>query len=140
MYIALYISTAVDLLTLGTAGATSSEGTSEEMAVSEPQREGEEEERQREGEGEEESRGEEMESQSAAVAAVEATGEELTTPMEESPSSGSSVQGSISDITNLAPPLLTPSVQEQPHQEPTASPVPSPGRSLCVYAVKICVQ
>lgn len=116
--------------TIGAAGATSSEGTSEEMAVSEPQREGEEEERQREG-GEEENTGEKMESQSTSVAV------ELTTPMEESPSSGSSVQASLGD---LVPPLPPASTQEQPQQEPAASPVPSPGQSKCVYAVKMCVQ
>lgn len=124
--------------TVGAAGATSSEGTSEEMAVSEPQREGEEEERRREEEGEEENReGEEMESQSASIAVVEATGEELTAPMEESPSSGSSVQASLGD---LVPPLPTPTTQEQPQQVSGASPVLSPGQSKCVYAVKICVQ
>lgn len=53
--------------TQGDAGATSSEGTSGEMAVSEPQRE-------REEGGE--SREEEMDSQSASVAVV-ATGEEF---------------------------------------------------------------
>ena len=124
---------------VGATGATSSEGTSGEMAVSEPpQREGEEGERQREGE---ENRGEEMESQSgAAVSVVEATGgEELTTPMEEGPpSSTGSIQatgsgGGGGDETTT--PLLTPHVQEQPQQESAATPVPSPGQSTH-YCIK----
>lgn len=101
---------------LGDAGATSSEGTSGEMTVSEPQREREE---------VVESRGEEMESQSASVM-VEVTGEELTTPMEE----GSSLSGSDA-ITGLAPPptqLLDSPVQEEPQLESSSSPVPSPGQ------------
>ena len=146
-------------------GAASSEGTSGEMAVSsEPQREaGEEAERQREGEREEgkgredepegqreEDAGrdpdeEEMESQSAAAAAVSvvaATGEELSTPMEEGPttgSPGSSAQagsggGGDGEATNLVPSLVTSHVQEQPQQESEsagagASPLPSPGQS-----------
>ena len=111
---------------IGAAVATSSEGTNGEMAVGEPQREGEEEEGRREGEGE--NRGEEMESQSADVSVLEATGEELTTPMEEGPSSVGTVQGGSGVATSVVPPLLTPHVQEQSQQETAASPVPSPGQ------------
>ena len=150
--------------------ASSSEGTGGEMAVSsEPQREaGEEAERQRDGEREEgkciedepegqreEDAGrdpdeEEMESQSAAAAAVSvvaATGEELSTPMEEGPttgSPGSSAQaGGDGEATNLVPSLVTSRVQERPQQESEsagagASPLPSPGQSN--HCKKIGVQ
>ena len=104
---------------VGGAGTASGEGTSGETAGTDSQREGEEGERE-----EEENRGEEMESQNASVA--EATGEELTTPMEEG--SSNTVSG---EATNLAPPppppLLAPA-HEQPQQESSPSPVPSPGQ------------
>ena len=58
------------------------------------------------------SRGEEMESQNASVA--EATGEELTTPMEES---------SVYEATNLVPP----STQQEQQPPLSHSPAPSPG-------------
>ena len=82
--------------------------------------------REGQGEGEEESgrnRTEDMESQNASVA--EATGEELTTPMEES-----------EEAMNLG--QAPPTTQDEQMQS-SQSPVPSPGQSNVCVCVRVCV-